>query len=195
MTVFERIENLRKSKKISQGNLEKELGFSNGSISKWKTSMPNPERLQKLANYFEVTVDYLISGEDDTESALSQKNNSVCFKIIKQLCKKEGISIFALEKELGYSNGSLSQANKIPSSRIYDISKRFNVSMEYLMTGEDVEQKYYINDKTAAIAQDIFKNKELGLLFDSARDAEPEDLEAVHNMLLALKRKERGNID
>ena len=45
------------------------------------------------------------------------------------------------------------------------------------------------------MAQDIFENKELRMLFDTARDAEPEDLQAVHNMLLALKRKERGNID
>ena len=44
MTVYERVESLRKERKISQGNLEKELGFSNGSISKWKTSMPKPER-------------------------------------------------------------------------------------------------------------------------------------------------------
>jgi len=48
MTLFERIEELRKSKGISQGKLEKELGFSNGSISKWKNSTPNPERLKKF---------------------------------------------------------------------------------------------------------------------------------------------------
>ena len=65
MTVFERIEDLRKSRKISQGKLEKELGFSNGSISKWKTSMPTPERLQKIADYFGVTVDYLMTGRDN----------------------------------------------------------------------------------------------------------------------------------
>lgn len=63
MTVFERIENLRKNKGISQGKLEKELGFSNGSISKWKTSMPTPDRLQKIANYFGVTIEYLMTGE------------------------------------------------------------------------------------------------------------------------------------
>ena len=33
------------------------------------------------------------------------------------------------------------------------------------------------------------------MLFDTARDAEPEDLQAVHHMLLALKRKGRGSID
>lgn len=64
MTVFERIENLRKSQKISQGKLEAELGFSNGSISKWKKSMPTPDRLQKLAEYFGVTLEYLMTGED-----------------------------------------------------------------------------------------------------------------------------------
>ena len=63
MSVYERIEMLRNEAKISQGRLEKELGFSNGSISKWKKSTPNPERLSKIANYFGVTVEYLMTGE------------------------------------------------------------------------------------------------------------------------------------
>ena len=45
------------------------------------------------------------------------------------------------------------------------------------------------------MAQSIFENKELRMLFDAAQDASPEDLETVHSMLLALKRKERGNVD
>jgi len=45
------------------------------------------------------------------------------------------------------------------------------------------------------MADKIFHNKELRLLFDAARDAQPEDLETVHHMLLALKRKERGDFD
>ena len=64
MTVYERIEFLRKKEGISQGNLEKELGFSNGSISKWKTSKPKIERLEKLANHFRVTTDFLIGKTD-----------------------------------------------------------------------------------------------------------------------------------
>lgn len=65
MTVFERIEELRKSTGLSQGKLEKELGFSNGSISKWKNSTPKYERLQKIADFFGVTVDFLMTGNDD----------------------------------------------------------------------------------------------------------------------------------
>ena len=66
MTVYERIESLRKSTGLSQGKLEKELGFSNGSVSKWKTSTPTPERLQKLADFFGVTVDYLMNGKEES---------------------------------------------------------------------------------------------------------------------------------
>ena len=75
------------------------------------------------------------------------------------------------------------------------MSKIFDVSVDYLMKGEKTETKYYLNDETAAIAQSIFENKELRLLFDAAKDAPPEDLSTVHAMLLALKRKEQGNID
>lgn len=63
MSLYERIEALRKERGISQGKLEKALGFSNGSVSKWKHSMPTPERLQKLAEYFGVSVDYLLGEE------------------------------------------------------------------------------------------------------------------------------------
>lgn len=69
MTVFERIEKLRKDKKISQGKLEKELGFSNGSISKWRNSTPTYERLQKVADYFGVSVDYLMTGTEDKKES------------------------------------------------------------------------------------------------------------------------------
>lgn len=66
MTVYERIESLRKSSGLSQGKLEKELCFSNGSVSKWKNSTPTSERLQKLADYFNVTVDYLMNGKEES---------------------------------------------------------------------------------------------------------------------------------
>lgn len=55
--------------------------------------------------------------------------------------------------------------------------------------------KYYLNDETAQVAQEIFENRELRVLFDAARDASPEDLQTTYNMLMALKKKERGYND
>ena len=64
------------------------------------------------------------------------------------------------------------------------------------MTGKEKEaDRYYINDETAQVAQEIFENKELRALFDVQRDMEADDLRALHNMALALKRKERGGND
>ena len=90
-----------------------------------------------------------------------------------------------------------SRRNLISGKNAQLIADYFNISVDYLMTGEEKEggEKYYLNDETTKMAQEIFENKELRMLFDTARDAEPEDLQAVHSMLLALKRKERGNID
>lgn len=81
--------------------------------------------------------------------------------------------------------------------KLKKIADFFGVSVDYLRTGKEKEggETYYLNKETSKMAQDIFENKELRLLFDAARDASPEDLETVHSMLLALKRKEQGNID
>ena len=93
--------------------------------------------------------------------------------------------------------GKFKTRGTIPTvKKLQQIADYFGISVNDLMPGnERSDSGYYINPETAAIAQDIFENKELRLLFDAARDADPEDLEAVHTMLLALKRKERGNID
>ena len=104
-----------------------------------------------------------------------------------------------LETELGFGKGYLSKLGKsTPNAiKIQKIADRLGVSVDYLMNGDNPEPKqgYYLNDETAAIAQEIFENKELRMLFDASRNATPEDLLTVRDMMLALKRKERGDID
>ena len=77
------------------------------------------------------------------------------------------------------------------------IAAALGVSMERLLDGDDEEEKvmYYANDETAKVVQEIFENKELRALFDVQRGMSADDLRALHNMALALKRKERGNDD
>lgn len=123
------------------------------------------------------------------------------YDVFEQLLQKTGITAYKVSKETGISQTTFSNwksGRSIPKSdTMQKIADYFHVSMEYLMTGEEKEggEKYYLNDETADMAQQIFENKELRLLFDAARDADPDDLNAVHQMLLHLKRKERGEID
>lgn len=109
------------------------------------------------------------------------------------LIKERGLSQRRVELDLGFGSASISKWKKsVPNmDKVQRLAEYFNVSAEYLMTGEEKGEKYYINDETAQIAQQIFENKELRLLFDTAKDSSNEDIETVHNMLLALKRKEQ----
>ena len=78
MTLGERIIKLRNSKGISQDTLAVALGVSRQSVSKWETdaSVPELDKLIKLSEYFEVSLDELIKGEayssEPIPSALNQ---------------------------------------------------------------------------------------------------------------------------
>lgn len=68
-----------------------------------------------------------------------------------------------------------------------------DVPVSYLMGWTEEQNDYYLNEETAQIAQQIYEDKELRALFDAARDADPEALQAAQAMLKVLKRKERGS--
>ena len=63
-----RIKELRQLNKVSQGDLAKATGLTRQAISNYenKERIPNKEILEKLANFFNVSVSY-IKGEIDTE--------------------------------------------------------------------------------------------------------------------------------
>ena len=120
--------------------------------------------------------------------------------MLKYFRMREGLSQSELATKLGVSVSRIS---------MYEVGKRepdfeteekiadfFNTDLNTLR-GRDVENEehYYYDEETRNMAQAIFENKELRVLFDAARDSSPEDLQTVHSMLLALKRKEQGNID
>lgn len=123
------------------------------------------------------------------------------YEIFENLMKLNGYTAYKVSVETGIAQSTLSDWKKGKSTpkadKLQKIADLFNVSLNYLMTGEEKEggETYYLNEETSRMAQSIFENKELRLLFDAAQDAQPEDLQTIHQMLLALKRKERGDID
>jgi len=61
------IRKLRKEKELSQANLAKELKVAQQTIGKWEKGItrPRPKMLEKIADYFHVSTDYLLGREDD----------------------------------------------------------------------------------------------------------------------------------
>lgn len=126
--------------------------------------------------------------------------------IFKLLRTSAGLTQVEMAKKLGISRSTIGMYEtgaREPDFEILEkIADFFNVDIDYLLGRTDkttilpeTAGKYYTNEATAQVAQEIFENKELRALFDVTHDAEPEDLIALHNMALALKRKERGEID
>lgn len=64
MDMKERVQELCKKSGISVSELEKTLGFGNGYISKLGQSTPNTSKIKLIADYFNVSIDYIITGEE-----------------------------------------------------------------------------------------------------------------------------------
>ena len=55
--------------------LERELGFGRGSIGKLRTGNTTLERLQKIADYFGVSVNYLTTGKEPETQIVTDKSS------------------------------------------------------------------------------------------------------------------------
>lgn len=121
-----------------------------------------------------------------TANRLKQAMNNINISA-QELADKSGVSKASISQ---YVNGSHKPSN-ISAPKLAQV---LQVNAMWLM-GFDMEDQpkptYYFDEETAQKAQEIFENKQLSLLFDAARDADPEDLETVHTMLMALKNKEK----
>lgn len=62
--LLERVKKLANERKMTIAELERKLDFGQGSIRKWDKQSPSAERLNKVADYFEVSVDYLLGKTD-----------------------------------------------------------------------------------------------------------------------------------
>ncbi|MEI5992888.1 helix-turn-helix domain-containing protein [Candidatus Enterococcus mansonii] len=80
MSLTHRIKELADNKKVTFAEIERSVGISNGQIRRWDNSSPKIENIQKVADYFDVSTDYLLGrstiasiGSDAQEENLSSQ--------------------------------------------------------------------------------------------------------------------------
>lgn len=109
-----------------------------------------------------------------------------------------GITQQQLAERLGYkSKATINKIetgiNGVSQNRVVDFAKALQTTIEYLMEMDDAADKnfrqpgYYTNPETADIAQQIFDDPDLHVLFKAARDSRPEDLQMAADLLKRLK--------
>lgn len=78
--MYEVFENLLKKNNITAYKVAKDTGVTQTALSNWKTgkSTPTTKTLQKIADYFDVTIDYLMTGKEpdnkEWEPTLTEKD-------------------------------------------------------------------------------------------------------------------------
>ena len=119
---------------------------------------------------------------------------------LKYYMERSGKTQADLMRYMGVSSATASDwvnGRKMPrADKLQAIANWLMVDLSDLMEEKkDDRPDYYLNPETAEMAQEIFENKELRMLFSVGRDMDPEDLKALHSMALALKRKENREDD
>lgn len=69
MSIVENIRALCQKANITFAFLERQLNLGNGTIRKWDKNTPSVDKLCKVADFFSVTVDYLLG---------RRKNDTMC---------------------------------------------------------------------------------------------------------------------
>lgn len=82
--IEERIKSLREERKITQQELAQYLGVTQKTISNYEKGerSPDPETLKKIADYFDVTVDYLLGRSNHRK--LTRRDERDIEKIIEE---------------------------------------------------------------------------------------------------------------
>nr|DAS98609.1 MAG TPA: Repressor protein CI [Caudoviricetes sp.] len=72
--------------------------------------------------------------------------------------------------------------------KIQRLADYFHIEKSALLDKASQEQTYYTNPETAKVAQEIFDNSDLRILFDAAKDSSPEQLKLAAEMLRQFKK-------
>lgn len=96
MSMVDRISELTHKKGLSISALEKAVGLGNGTIGKWKKQSPSCDKLKLVADYLNTTIDFLLTGEEDT---LTQ-NETEIIKIFQNFSDREQVKIIGRMEEL-----------------------------------------------------------------------------------------------
>ena len=136
-----KLKELREDKNISQQDLSKELDIDNSLLAKYEKEyyIIPIKHLNTLANYFDVSIDYLFGLNDK----LNYKNSNCeidAIKVgerLKEFRKENKLTQEKLAKILNMARSALANyergRNIIATPFLYTICTKYNISADYLL--------------------------------------------------------------
>ena len=102
--IFVKIKNYIEQQNISERQLEKEMNITLGSIYSWRIGKAKPsyDALIKIANYFNVSLDYLVGREKQSTAAQNASNNATTSPLLARI---ESLDELQQTKVMAYIDG------------------------------------------------------------------------------------------
>lgn len=103
--LLDKVDALIKEHSMTRAELERKTGISPGSIRNWNKSMPSVDKIQKVADYFDVSTDYLLGRTDKRNYyELTEKDQidiqKQLEKIVEDMSKADSIAFSKDSEEL-----------------------------------------------------------------------------------------------
>ncbi len=92
MSLVKRIKSLCDEQKVTFAEVERKIGISNGQIRRWDSVSPKSETLNKVADFFDVSTDYLLGRTDKKRYYdLTDKDERDIQKELKKIINGEDV--------------------------------------------------------------------------------------------------------
>lgn len=138
--LYERLKKICRENNITPTVLCTKVTGSPGNLATWKKGNIRTDYLIKIADYFKISVDYLLGRDaDDLTNSISEV--STVSGRVKLMCKSKNITVAKMTSDLGLAAGIISNWKKrgnLPSCEvILKISDYFDCSVDYLLGRTD----------------------------------------------------------
>ncbi len=118
--------------------------------------------------------------------------NAIFAKNLRNLLEINSMTQKELAKRLSVGTSSVSswcRGEKSPRmDKVDAICKIFNCTRADLMEDSVDNKEYYLNEETRKIAQEVYEDENLRMLFDASRNATPEDIKIAADILKRMQK-------
>lgn len=142
MLMVDRINELAQRMGISISTIEKTVGLSNGIIGKWRKQSPSCEKLKLVADYLNVSIDYLLTGKEHKTTALTPDEQEL-LDIYKSLSdtgkgqlKERAVVLAELEASAVPEQAESTSKDNIHIQTVRSVARSFDNAPPRIVTGD-----------------------------------------------------------
>ena len=151
MNIFYIIKNLCDKRKITIFELERQIGISRGILYTWKKSSPSAEKVKRVAEFFNVSMDELVNHKVEDNNVVkveSEEDKNVVSKILslndkQNKMKVEGLMDYFSLQEQENKDYAEEFIKTLKSSR----SVQMDIKNEHIKLPKRLLEKMYASEK------------------------------------------------